>query len=932
MNSELPVYTSENGDQGSLGEILNADVAERRENSKGVHHEGDKFGDIFQLKHGSFADLPAARISEMMKVESLENASTQSLFAVVSKILDESIERKNGDIPLRVASLLKLVVQEIEQRVSKYPENMKKQSNLFKSREERYQSKIRALETLTLGSTDEKEIIMNQLQQMKIEKVRADEERKEEEHHLIRIQTEKDHYEIKLSALKQEMELAKKTHENNCSQLEIQASKSKADLQSKILELELLLNDSRKKVKELENFAQSKSLRWRRKEHNYQHFIDSHQASLQDLRTVSDSIKKEILNTKMIYIDEINQFGWELKGLVDAAQNYHAVLAENRKLYNEIQDLKGNIRVYCRIRPFLPGQSQKQTTIEYIGENGELIVTNPLKQGKDNHRLFKFNKVFGPAATQEEVFLDTRPLIRSVLDGFNVCIFAYGQTGSGKTYTMSGPSVSSVEDWGVNYRALNDLFDISRSRKSSIKYEIGVQMVEIYNEQVRDLLSNESSQKRLGIWNTTQPNGLAVPDASMHPVKSTADVLEFMKIGLMNRVVGATALNERSSRSHSVLTVHVFGTDLKTNAVLRGCLHLIDLAGSERVDRSEATGDRLKEAQHINKSLSALGDVIFALAQKNSHVPYRNSKLTQVLQSSLGGQAKTIMFVQLNPDLESYSETVSTLKFAERVSGVELGAARVNKEGRGIRELMEQVASLKDQLASKDEEIGRLRLLRPNSGERHGMNTQRYGSASPRRHSVGTSQQSRKLSASRSLGVKAASDLDNSSECSDRHSDAGSQQSVEDFKYPRDIYQQSRLALAHGDQNFLEDFNLKHVVPDGNLSHTDDPELLGFGDADSEERLSDISDSVLSMGTETDGSVSSIVEYTLFPEAVKQPDEATEKQLQVPSKLPRPQQKPSATASSQLSSTKSLSKTASKNITSQILCTVHNLDPYLKLE
>ncbi|CAI9094078.1 OLC1v1029737C4 [Oldenlandia corymbosa var. corymbosa] len=845
MNSELPVYTSENGDQGSLGEILNADVAERRENSKGVHHEGDKFGDIFQLKHGSFADLPAARISEMMKVESLENASTQSLFAVVSKILDESIERKNGDIPLRVASLLKLVVQEIEQRVSKYPENMKKQSNLFKSREERYQSKIRALETLTLGSTDEKEIIMNQLQQMKIEKVRADEERKEEEHHLIRIQTEKDHYEIKLSALKQEMELAKKTHENNCSQLEIQASKSKADLQSKILELELLLNDSRKKVKELENFAQSKSLRWRRKEHNYQHFIDSHQASLQDLRTVSDSIKKEILNTKMIYIDEINQFGWELKGLVDAAQNYHAVLAENRKLYNEIQDLKGNIRVYCRIRPFLPGQSQKQTTIEYIGENGELIVTNPLKQGKDNHRLFKFNKVFGPAATQEEVFLDTRPLIRSVLDGFNVCIFAYGQTGSGKTYTMSGPSVSSVEDWGVNYRALNDLFDISRSRKSSIK------------------------------------------------------------------VVGATALNERSSRSHSVLTVHVFGTDLKTNAVLRGCLHLIDLAGSERVDRSEATGDRLKEAQHINKSLSALGDVIFALAQKNSHVPYRNSKLTQVLQSSLGGQAKTIMFVQLNPDLESYSETVSTLKFAERVSGVELGAARVNKEGRGIRELMEQVASLKDQLASKDEEIGRLRLLRPNSGERHGMNTQRYGSASPRRHSVGTSQQSRKLSASRSLGVKAASDLDNSSECSDRHSDAGSQQSVEDFKYPRDIYQQSRLALAHGDQNFLEDFNLKHVVPDGNLSHTDDPELLGFGDADSEERLSDISDSVLSMGTETDGSVSSIVEYTLFPEAVKQPDEATEKQLQVPSKLPRPQQKPSATASSQLSSTKSLSKTAS---------------------
>lgn len=186
----------------------------------------------------------------------------------------------------------------------------------------------------------------------------------------------------------------------------------------------------------------------------------------------------------------------------------------------------------------------------------------------------------------------------------------------------------------------------------------------------------------------------------------------------------------------SILTVHVRGTDLETNAVLRGCLHLVDLAGSERVDRSEATGDRLSEAQHINKSLSALGDVIFALAQKNAHVPFRNSKLTQVLQSSLGnlamlhnhtpqwrlmlslmklfeqtptvvlplhvttytfpvsatgGQAKTLMFVQLNPDVESYSETISTLKFAERVSGVELGAARSNKEGRGVRDLMEQV-------------------------------------------------------------------------------------------------------------------------------------------------------------------------------------------------------------------------------------------------
>jgi len=376
--------------------------------------------------------------------------------------------------------------------------------------------------------------------------------------------------------------------------------------------------------------------------------------------------------------------------LVDAAENYHKVLAENQKLFNEVQELKGNIRVYCRVRPFLPGQDKKSTTIDYMGENGELLITNPFKQGKDGHRMFKFNKVFNPFASQAEVFSDIQPLVRSVLDGFNVCIFAYGQTGSGKTYTMSGPSTSK-QDWGVNYRALNDLFDISLSRRNAFSYEVGVQMVEIYNEQVRDLLSNDIAQRRLGIWSTSQPNGLVVPDASLHPVKSTSDVLDLMEIGQANRAVGSTALNERSSRSHSILTVHVRGLDLKNGSTSRGCLHLIDLAGSERVEKSEVTGDRLKEAQYINKSLSALGDVIFALAQKSAHVPYRNSKLTQVLQSFLGGQAKTLMFVQINPDVESYSETISTLKFAERVSGVELGAARSNKEGKDIKELLEQV-------------------------------------------------------------------------------------------------------------------------------------------------------------------------------------------------------------------------------------------------
>lgn len=233
------------------------------------------------------------------------------------------------------------------------------------------------------------------------------------------------------------------------------------------------------------------------------------------------------------------------------------------------------------------------------------------------------------------VYSDIQPFIRSVLDGYNVCIFAYGQTGSGKTYMMSGPGAATEESWGVNYQALNDLFNMSESRSRAIMYEIWVQIVEIYNEQVRDLLSSDGSQKKLGISSISHASGLAVPDASMHLVRASSDVMELMDIGLKNRAVGATALNERSSCSHSVVTVHVRGTDVKTGSASHGNLHLVDLAGSERVDRSEVTGDRLKEAQHINKSVSALGDVIFALSQKSPHVPYCNSKLTQVLQSSL---------------------------------------------------------------------------------------------------------------------------------------------------------------------------------------------------------------------------------------------------------------------------------------------------------
>ncbi|XP_057439244.1 kinesin-like protein KIN-14I [Lotus japonicus] len=432
-----------------------------------------------------------------------------------------------------------------------------------------------------------------------------------------------------------------------------------------------------------------------------QMLFDQQQRDIQELKHILHTTKGGMQLMQVKFHEEFSNLGMHIHGLAHAASGYHKVLEENRKLYNQVQDLKGSIRVYCRVRPFFPGQTSHLSSVENI-EDGTLTVNIPSKNGK-GHRSFNFNKVFGPSATQAEVFLDMQPLIRSVLDGYNVCIFAYGQTGSGKTHTMTGPKEITEKTQGVNYRALSDLFHIADQRKDTFQYDVSVQMMEIYNEQVRDLLVTDGTNKRLEIHSSSH-KGLSVPNASLVPVSSTVDVIELMNLGQRNRAVGATALNDRSSRSHSCLTVHIQGRDLTSGAILRGCMHLVDLAGSERVDKSEATGDRLKEAQHINKSLSALGDVIASLAQKNSHVPYRNSKLTQLLQDSLGGKAKTLMFVHISPESDAIGETLSTLKFAERVATVELGAARVNKDSTAdVKELKEQIASLKAALARKEE-------------------------------------------------------------------------------------------------------------------------------------------------------------------------------------------------------------------------------------
>ncbi|GFP92203.1 kinesin-4 [Phtheirospermum japonicum] len=426
---------------------------------------------------------------------------------------------------------------------------------------------------------------------------------------------------------------------------------------------------------------------------------------LADLSNV-DNRKQDVESLQSQLQSDLKQLGDQVLKMSNAALGYHQAVKENRNLYNMVQDLKGNIRVYCRIRPTI--NSEVKNVIDFIGKDGSLVVVDP-KPLKDGKKVFQFNQVFGPTATQDEVFRDMQPLVRSVMDGYNVCIFAYGQTGSGKTHTMYGPPGGSAKELGISYLSLKDLFELSDQRKDITKYEIQVQMVEIYNEQVRDLLAEDSSTKKYPfafkmLFDSLKyvcDNNLALPDATLRPVKSADDVINLMKLGEVNRAVSSTAMNSTSSRSHSVLSVHVHGEDA-SGSVIHSCLHLVDLAGSERVDKSEVTGDGLREAQHINKSLSCLVDVMTALAQKNSHIPYRNSKLTLLLQSSLGGNAKTLMFAHVGPEGDSFGETMSTLKFAQRVSTVELGAARANKESSEVLELKAQIESLKKELGNRE--------------------------------------------------------------------------------------------------------------------------------------------------------------------------------------------------------------------------------------
>merc|ERR1719223_1218421 len=344
-------------------------------------------------------------------------------------------------------------------------------------------------------------------------------------------------------------------------------------------------------------------------------------------------------------------------------------MTERKRLHNMVQELKGNIRVFMRCRP--------PTTKEFDQFGDDALCVSFPQQGevrvfneKNREKLWEFDETFEPKSKQENVYDEVSALVTSVLDGYCVCIFAYGQTGSGKTYTMTGPP----SDRGVNTRALEDLFKRARDRSAEWTDTINVSLLEVYNENIKDLLvAPGDTQVKLDV--KMGEFGNHVPGLTTVNVTNISEVLGLLEKADKNRSSTATNMNEHSSRSHMMLTVTIVSEYKETGMITRGKLNLVDLAGSERIDKSGATGQALKEAQNINKSLSALGDVIAARAMKQSHIPFRNSTLTFLLQDSLSQDSKTLMIVCVSPVIYNAAETFCSLNFASRVRTVELGKA-----------------------------------------------------------------------------------------------------------------------------------------------------------------------------------------------------------------------------------------------------------------
>ncbi|XP_023767429.1 kinesin-like protein KIN-14E [Lactuca sativa] len=406
---------------------------------------------------------------------------------------------------------------------------------------------------------------------------------------------------------------------------------------------------------------------------------------LEDLREMKEDIDRKNEQTAAILKMQATQ-------LAEYQALYKEELVLRKRYFNIIEDMKGKIRVYCRLRPLTPKEmndkekdvltSVDEFTVQHLGRDEKI-------------KQHCYDRVFDGNATQEDVFNDTRYLVQSAVDGYNVCIFAYGQTGSGKTFTIYG----SENNPGLTPLATSELFKILRKDRNKFNFSLKAYMLELYQDTLVDLLIPKQAKRAKLEIKKDSKGMVTVENATVIPISTYEDLKNVIQRGTDQRHTTETLMNEASSRSHLILSIVIESTNLQTQSIARGKLSFVDLAGSERVKKSGSAGNQLKEAQSINKSLSALGDVISALSSGNQHIPYRNHKLTMLMSDSLGGNAKTLMFVNISPAESNLDETYNSLTYASRVRSI------VNDPSKNVSS--KEVARLKKLLAYWKEQAGK---------------------------------------------------------------------------------------------------------------------------------------------------------------------------------------------------------------------------------
>ena len=366
----------------------------------------------------------------------------------------------------------------------------------------------------------------------------------------------------------------------------------------------------------------------------------------------------------------------------------------------------GNIKVLCRFRPLNSSEHLNSELIQIDFYENSSVTVIP-KSENSSPITFTYDHIFRPESNQEEVFeIAARPIIEDVIQGFNGTIFAYGQTASGKTHTMTGHDIFDPHSMGIIPRMISSVFDKIECADENVEFSVKVSYCELYLEKINDLIDLEKKGLKI---RQERSRGIYIAGLSEHYVASDFDVFELLRVGTENRQVSCNKMNAKSSRSHTMFSLTITQNNALDMSARVGRLYLVDLAGSERVTKTGAEGQRLKELKMINKSLNTLGQVINLLTDgKSTHIPYRDSKLTRILQDSLGGNSKTAIIITCSPALCNESETISTLRFGFRAKSIK-NKPKVNRE-LTLAELKLKLAKIEEELRKKNTKIQKLEL------------------------------------------------------------------------------------------------------------------------------------------------------------------------------------------------------------------------------